>query len=312
MGCRAVGRFIVACLLKSRPVNAFPLPDPARAVVAIEAPGRGPGYWAGAPSATIDEDGGFVLGYRLRNGHDGHDETVVARSADGEHFTTVATLDERRFGAQAVERPAIVRLEGGRWRLYVCCATPKTKHWWIGVLEADDLEGLAEAEVRTAFAGDDRTGVKDPVIRRADGGWEAWICCHPLDEPGEEDRMTTAYATSADGLDWEWHGTVLAGRPGAWDARGARVTNVLPDGRASYDGRATKEENWFERTGLAHRTGAAGALTRSGDAPVADVRYLEVLPLGDGGYRLYYEARLPDETHELRTELVAPGAQARA
>jgi hypothetical protein len=41
-----------------------------------------------------------------------------------------------------------------------------------------------------------------------------------------------------------------------------------------------------------------------GDEPVADVRYLEALPLPGGGYRIWYEARLPDESHELRTELV--------
>jgi hypothetical protein len=152
----------------------------------------------------------------------------------------VATLDEARFDAQAVERPALVRTEDGRWRLYVCCATPNSKHWWIGVLEADDPAGFADAQTRPAFPGDDRTGVKDPLVRRVDRGWEAWICCHPLDEPEEEDRMTTAYATSADGLDWDSHGTVLAGRPGSWDARGARVTTVLPDGRAAYDGRAAR------------------------------------------------------------------------
>jgi hypothetical protein len=229
---------------------------------------------------------------------------VVARSADGERFTTVATLDERRFGAQAVERPALVRLDGGRWRMYVCCATPDSKHWWIGVLGADDLAGLADAEVRPVFPGDERTGVKDPLVRRVDGRWHAWVCCHPLEVPGAEDRMSTAYATSDDGLTWDWHGTVLAGRPGMWDARGARLTTVLPDGRAAYDGRATAEENWFERTGLARPTGEPGRLTHAGDEPVADVRYLDVLPLADGAFRIYYEARLPDESHELRTELI--------
>ena len=117
--------------------------------------------------------------------------------------------------------------------------------------------------------------------------------------------MNTAYATSEDGLRWEWHGVVLEGRPGAWDARGARVTTVLPDGRAAYDGRATAEENWFERTGLAYQSGEPGRLQHAESEPV-DARYLDVLPLPDGGSRIYYEARLPDESHELRTELVVP------
>ena len=35
------------------------------------------------------------------------------------------------------------------------------------------------------------------------------------------------------------------------------------------------------------------------------MRYLEALPLPNGGYRIFYEARLEDETHELRTESCA-------
>jgi hypothetical protein len=38
--------------------------------------------------------------------------------------------------------------------------------------------------------------------------------------------MSSAYATSHDGLDWQWHGSVLVGRPGKWDARGARLTTL--------------------------------------------------------------------------------------
>jgi hypothetical protein len=275
-------------------VTDFPLPGTAAPVVAVPAPGAGPGYWAGAPAAVFD-DGGIVLAYRARNGHDGNDETIVARSDEGERFETAVRLDESRFGAMYVERPALVRLDDG-WRLYVCCATPASKAWWIGALDAPDIEGLQDAEYRVVFPGDELNAVKDPIVRRdANGRWHAWICCHLLDIPGEEDRMNTAYATSADGLDWEWHGTILEGRPGTWDARGARATAVLPDGRMAYDGRATKEENWFEKTGL----------TEDRSAPVADVRYLEVLALPSGGHRIYYEARLPDESHELRTELIA-------
>jgi hypothetical protein len=286
-------------------LREFPLPGSAAAVVAIPAPGEGPGYWAGSSSAALDEDGTFVVGYRLRHGHDGIAETVIARSEDGERFTTVATLEQSEFGAKSMERPSLVRTEVGRWRLYVCCADPGSAHWWIDALEADEPEEFAADNARTVFPGDRLTGVKDPVVQRTSQGWRAWICCHLLDQLGEEDRMNTAYATSEDGMRWEWHGVALEGRPGAWDARGARVTTVLPDGRAAYDGRATAEENWFERTGLAYQSGEQGRLVHA-DAEPVDVRYLDVLPLPDGRFRIYYEARLADESHELRTEIVLP------
>ena len=285
-------------------VSAFPLPGHSEPVVAAPAPGDGPGQWAGAPSAALDGDGGFVVAYRVRNGHDGNDQTVVARSEDGERLTTVGVLDESDFDAKGMERPALARTESGRWRMWVCSAARDSPHWWIDVLEADEPEGLASAEPRPAFPGDSATGVKDPLVQRVNGGWRAWICCHLLDEPGAEDRMNSAYATSADGLVWDWHGTALSGRPGTWDARGARVTSVLPDGRAAYDGRASAEENWFERTGLARLTDGTGTLEQADGDAVADVRYLDVLPLPGGGYRIYYEARMPDESHELRTELI--------
>jgi hypothetical protein len=244
----------------------------------------------------------MVVAYRMRLADQRGAVIVVARTADGEHLTTVATLEKGRFHAESLERPALVRTDSGRWRLYVSCATPGTKHWRIDVLDASNPEALDRAQAITVFPGDTHIGVKDPVIRLDPGGWRAWVCCHPLDEPGEEDRMTTAYATSRDGINWRWHGVVLAGRPGRWDARGARVTAVLRDGRASYDGRATKEENFSERTGLARADG--DLLVATGDAPVAAVRYLDVIQLAGGAHRLYYEAPLADGSHELRTELI--------
>ena len=284
-------------------MTQFPLPGMGTPVVVAPAPGEGPGYWAGASCAVLAESGGYVIGYRVRNGHDGVDQNVIARSSDGETFTTVAVLDQNQFGAQWLERPALVRTLEGRWRLFVCCGSPATKRWWIDALEADDLAGLARAEARPAFPGDEVTGVKDPIVKLIDGQWHAWICCHPLDIPGAEDRMSSAYATSDDGWTWTWHGTVLTARPDMWDARGARLTSVLPDGRASYDGRASAQENWFERTGLARLT-PSGSYEPIDDSPIIDVRYLDVVPLPAGGYRIYYEARLPDESHELRTELI--------
>jgi hypothetical protein len=288
-------------------MTGFPVPGAGRATVAVPAPGRGRQTWAGAPSAALDGEGGFALAYRLRVAADDLARTVVARSVDGERFTTVCTLDRRRFNAHSMERPALVRTADGRWRLYVCLAAPEwpdSKRWWIELLEADDLRGFAAAEAVPVLEADELSAVKDPVVRRAGDGWEAWVCRHPLDEAGEEDRMTTLYATSADGLAWDWRGTALAPRQGTWEARGTRVTAVLASGWATYDGRATKRENFAERTGVARPTGPAGRLTPVGDQPAADVRYLDAVALPGGGHRLFYEAPLPDGSHELRPELV--------
>jgi hypothetical protein len=149
------------------------------------------------------------------------------------------------------------------------------------------------------------------VIRFAAGCWHAWVCCHPLDEPGEEDRMVTRYASSPDGVDWTWHGAALTPRLGSWDARGVRVTAVLPRG-AYYDGRASKDEDFRERTGLAAGVATDGLptarLRAHDERPIADVRYVEAVREPDGALRLFYEAPRPDGAHELRTERAAPPA----
>src|SRR5437660_479624 len=138
----------------------FPLPGMGQSVVAVPAPGRGPGCWAGAPSAMVDTDGTLVVAYRLRFPERRGAMVMVSRSADGERLQTVASLDKTHFGADSLERPALARTETGRWRLYVSCATPGSKHWWIALLEAADPEELQGAEIGVGFGGDEHTGVK--------------------------------------------------------------------------------------------------------------------------------------------------------
>jgi len=76
---------------------------------------------------------------------------------------------------------------------------------------------------------------------------------------------------------------------------------------AYYDGRASAEENFAERTGIATGAGpsalaAFGPVARS---PYGDggLRYLSILDLGDSRERYYYEMSRDDGAHELRTEL---------
>src|SRR4051812_998593 len=216
----------------------------AQVVLAPDDPG--PGSWLGAPCAVRVGDG-IWLAYRKRRpvGLGRGYASVVARSSDGLHFSTVATIGKDAFGGESLERPALVVTDDGTWRLYVSVATPGTKHWRVDLLEAATAEGLATAQPVTVMPGSDQLAVKDPVVVRHAGRWHAWASCHPLDDPEATDRMTTEHATSDDGVAWTWHGTALGGRPGSWDARGVRVSAVLldqPDPAAFYDGRATAEQ----------------------------------------------------------------------
>ena len=288
------------------------LPRPDESAVVIAPPGVGLGYWAGAPSAALGDDG-IYLAYRLRRpiGVGRGYATTVARSADGVLFETVATIYSDEVGAESLERPGLVRDRDGRWRLYLSCATPGTKHWRIEVLEAAHPAEFDASRRVVVLPGDAKTGVKDPVIR-LNGTWQLWACCHPLADPADADQMVTGYATSPDGLDWAWHGTALSGRPGYWDARGTRISAVWQDAGqviAYYDGRATAAENYEERTGIAVGT-EPESLVAYGVHPAAEspfagrgLRYLDILELPGGRRRIYYEMARPDGAHELRTEL---------
>lgn len=282
-----------------------------RSHVVVSAPASGPGNWAGAASATV-VDGWVYLAYRLRRPvSEGRGvSVVVARSRDGLSFETVSEVEREDFGAESFERPVVLRLPGGGWRLYLSCATPRTKHWWIEAVDAQTPADFSNGTRRTVLAGSEREAVKDPVILVDGRGWRMWVCCHPLDEIGHEDRMTTKFATSDDGLEWQVQGEALAPTLGTWDARGARVTAVLSEDPLTvlYDGRATAEQNWHEVTGLAQQVN--GRLIPDGENPIARspyadgaLRYATAVTMPDGSTRFYFEAARPDGAHDLFTSV---------
>ncbi len=301
------------------------LPCPDDAVIAVEPPGQGSGYWAGAPSA-VAADGGVYLAYRLRRpvGSGRGYAVGIAFAADGVHFGDPLTvIAKEEVDTESLERPELVQLPAGGWRLYLSCATTGTKHWRV---EATDAAHPAEFDVRrrgVVLPGDPRKrAVKDPVITYHGGRWHMWATIHPLADPDATDQMTTEYATSQDGLDWTWQGTALSGRPGEWDSRGTRVTAVRFAGAgpypviAYYDGRASAAENYEERTGVALGTDPAAliATSRPGAGPAVasphhsgGLRYLDLVDLPDGRTRLYYEMAQPDGSHALVTEVRLPG-----
>src|ERR1700689_4273532 len=94
------------------PLPPMLIPTYTRSVVVVPPPGGGAGYWAGAPSAALSEDGTIYLAYRVRRpvGEGRGFANVVAQSIDGEHFTTISTLTSEEFDAESLERPCLVRL----------------------------------------------------------------------------------------------------------------------------------------------------------------------------------------------------------
>ncbi|WP_278258588.1 hypothetical protein [Nocardioides convexus] len=105
--------------------------------VVVPAPAAGAGNWAGAASAVL-VDGTYWLTYRVRRPlTEGRGvSVVVARSEDGEHFEQVAEVHRDAFGCESFERPVLVPVPGVGWRLYLSCATPGSKHWWVDSLTA--------------------------------------------------------------------------------------------------------------------------------------------------------------------------------
>jgi hypothetical protein len=210
------------------------------------------------------------------------------------------TSDE--FGSASLERPALVPLADGGWRLYVSCSTWQSKHWWVEAID------LADGTRTVVLPGDQATAWKDVVVHRDGADWHMWACRHPLDGgDNEADRMTSWYATSADGLEWACNGAALSPVADTWDARGTRITSVVRAGSewtVFYDGRASAMENWHERTGVAVGTCPARFTATAGPTPPGHTaRYLSLAELPDG-YRLYWEASRIDGAHELRTAYV--------
>ncbi|MBE7162072.1 MAG: hypothetical protein INR72_12570 [Williamsia herbipolensis] len=297
--------------------------------VVVPAPGDGPGNWAGAASAVL-HDGAVYLTWRERRPLTAGRgiAVVVARSRDGAHVEEVCRIDRDGFArhtgrvVESFERPALAFMPDGRVRLYLSCATTDSKHWWIQALTADSAAELPSGDPAVVLPGDAATGVKDPVVWHSGEQWRMFVCCHPLDVADAEDRMTTRLFVSDDGLQFADEGEVLAPSGSGWDARGTRISAVLPGGDPAhpdvlYDGRPDAEHNWFEQTSVARwdgqryvpdptvHLGSPTPATEPDPHGLQDAafRYASVVDT-PGGQRWYVETARPDGAHDLVTGTV--------
>ena len=294
----------------------------SEASVIEKSPGSGPGHWAGAPGAFVD-DGTLYLVYRVRWPRPRRGGELRIARGDGEHLETIWRATREDFGSQSIERCAILR-EGRTWRLYVSYVDGLDGRWRIDLIEAGTPDSFDPVARRPAL-GPDRAravAVKDPWIRRVDGRW--WMFVSFGRRPnGDEQKLhasgdalstgavksETGLATSVDGLRWKWEGSVFAPAAKGWDKATARLTTAFRSGDewiGLYDGASDISENYEERCGMARsadlrvweRVGSAPAIGAAGGP--GTVRYAESVVLGDR-LLFFFERTRADGAHELCT-----------
>ena len=333
-----------------RQIGIAPLFDPEEGTTILEPPGQGKGYWVGAPSVIYDDDKGkFYIYYRRRKPREMLDvgspttrkkkesedsreigrgyECGISESSDGVKFHEIWTASKELFGSISVERGALVKTLEGKYRLYIGYVAPEDSKWKIDMVEADSPEKLDPKTRKLVLAPEDCEveGVKDPYILIVGGKYYMLVSyatspkrpaegLHDTADIFNTGKTTsrTGLALSSDGVNFTWIADVLS--PGVgWNAYAARATSVLyvaPVFNVFYDGGASVDENYEERTGLAitfdlmnyhHVTDQAPLLV----SPHASgsLRYMDVVRLGEDIY-YYYEYARPDGSHELRMNKV--------
>jgi hypothetical protein len=284
----------------------------------------------GAPSALYDDESeSFYLYYRIRVPFaEGRGvECRVARSRDGVSFTDVWQAEKDAFDSPSVEKACLLKTPEGTWRLYLSFVDGADGRWRVDVMEApapDAFDPSARQKVFTA-ADVGVEGVKDPVVLLIGHMYHMLLSYAPSPEAASAEqsarmhatadvyntgitRSCTALATSTDGLQFQWRGEVFG--PGeSWDAYCGRLGGVVyipPVFTVFYDGSASVDENYEEKTGLAmspdlrhfERLSATAPMLTSPHAS-SSLRYVDVVQFSDR-VCYYYEYARPDGSHELR------------
>ncbi len=297
--------------------NPLPVPSPDHAVVAVPSPGPGKGHWAGSPTSVLDDEGTIWLAYRLRRpeGTGRGYANVVARSEDGERFETVTVLEREEFDCDSLERPSLLRLPDGGWRIYVSCATPGSKHWRVDALDADHPVAVPsrlgqDGAPRRCHRGCEGSGGEARSTASGTSGSASILSTSPR-TPTECPPTTAPAPTDSTGPCTGWRcpeprvpGT--NGEPG-WP----RCSNGTGGGWPTTTGGPPKSR--MPRSGpgwppdrlpgeLVAQPGVMGA----DPAGQGSLRYLSAITLPGGGVRLFYETSRRDGAHDLRTEYVLP------
>ncbi len=294
--------------------------------------GSGKGWWAGAPSCVYDEESErFYLYYRLRKPRElGRGVGCrIAMSEDGVNFEDIWSLGKEDIDSPSVERSSLFRAPDGGWRLYISYVDPRTNRWRIDVMQAEAPDAFDPDARKKMITADDigAEGVKDPAVYRIGPMYYMIVSYAPATAPdaSEEEKHGTAdiyntgivkshtgLATSGCGLNWHWQGDILSPPDEGWDSYCTRLGSIIyraPLFIGFYDGSASVEENYEEKTGLCVSYDLRNweRVTRASEfvsSPYGCIRYVEAVPVGDDEVFYYYEWTREDGSHELRVTRV--------
>ena len=279
--------------------------DPDTGVPLVRAPGGGEGWWAGAPSRA-EWRGMPLISYRLRAPRPRRGYAVRIGRLDGDRVVDLYEIAASQIASPSLERACLVP-RGDRLLLYLSSVDRSDGRWRIDLLTANGPAGFDPMSPRTVLsaASTGTEGVKDPVV--ATSGDDLVMYASVALRAGAPDHATgdvfgtgtirsaTGMARSRDGVRWDWLGPVLEPSGGGWDAYETRISCLLSDDLALYDGIARPEDNYRERTGIARR-GSDGIWTRlTTEGPVLAARYVTF-----DGTQFFWEHELADGSHELR------------
>jgi hypothetical protein len=311
------------------PLSPF---DPLAGAVVFAPERNEEGYWVGSPG-VLHDGGQFWLTYRQRRPRGAEAERgwrcAVAKSKDGLHFDDVWQVRKHELNTPSMERFCLLPKAGGGYRLYISYVDPSDNRWRIDAVEATGPERFdirARTPVLTA-ASTGTEGVKDPYIVQTGPAFHLFASyAAARDDLSPEAHATadvfnvgatthpTGYATSLDGIHFDWRGTALEVGT-AWDRYQARLTSIVPvcGGYIGfYDGSAGKHENYEERCGIAISSDLSSWRSLSTTKPwlasphaAGSVRYVEAIVL-DEEWWIYYEMTRPDGAHELRLMRLPP------
>lgn len=289
--------------------------DPLQGTTVIEPPGKGEGYWAGAPSVIFDQPKDrILLYYRFRNPKQRGYKGTIAESQDGKHFEEIWDISKDGLEAHSLERAHLMKLPNGKYRLYISYdpwSTEEFKGWQIDLLEADSIEELKPEERQPVVEPFSKKvgNVKDPYIVEGKNQYKMFVSYHPKDGSSSNTGLTI----SSDGRNFKWKGDIFPHDTYQWHDGIARITSILKedsDYYIFYDCEQSMDYSGEEKSTIAvtknfesFKHPQKGSPVFSSPYGTKSLRYITHLRFNNRLY-FYYEFSRENGEHELRMNVI--------